>query len=160
MGRRFSRRRFGRVLSLAALALAGAWLAGCAALLGRYETPSVQVQGVEMLGGDLQHQRLRVHLAIDNPNKRALAVRTVTYQVALAGTPLASGQSSSPFNVPALGQGSFDLDVEADFAQALRIVGEHLREGKVEYQVAGRVKLASGWIPELPFTGRGQLPLE
>jgi len=149
-----------RVSGVGALALALAGLAGCASLVGRYEAPSVQVQGVEMLGGDLQHQRLRVHLAIDNPNKRALAVRTVTYQVALAGTPLASGQSSSPFNVPALGQGSFDLDVEADFAQALRIVGEHLREGKVEYQVAGRVKLASGWIPELPFTGRGQLPLE
>jgi LEA14-like dessication related protein len=142
------------------VAVAGGLLAGCASLYGSYEAPSVQVQGVELLGGDLQHQRLRVHLAIDNPNRRALSVRTVSYQVALAGTPLASGRNTSPFSVPALGQGSFDLDVEADFAQALGIVGEHLREGRVEYQVAGRVKLASGWIPELPFTGRGQLPLE
>jgi LEA14-like dessication related protein len=150
-----SRRQAWRAAPLAALL----WLAGCSALLGRYEAPSVQVQGVEMLGGDLRHQRLRVHLAIDNPNKRALSISTVTYQVALAGTPLASGQSTAPFSVPAAGQGSFDLDVEADFAEALRIVGEHLREGKVDYQVVGRVKLASGWMPELPFTGRGQLPL-
>ena len=150
-----TRRRAKRALPLAALAL----LAGCSAMLGRYEAPSVQVQGVQMLGGDLRHQRLRVHLAIDNPNKRALSVSTVTYQVALAGTPLASGQSGAPFSVPASGQGSFDLDVEADFAEALRIVGEHLREGKVDYQVVGRVRLASGWMPELPFTGHGQLPL-
>ena len=121
-------------------------LGGCGALLGRYETPRVQVESVQLLGGDLRHQRLRVRL--------------VTYQVALAGTPLASGQSGAPFRVPALGQGSFDLDVDVDFAQALRIVGEHLREGQVQYQVAGRVKLASGWIPELPFTGHGQLPLQ
>jgi len=142
--------------ALAALLLLG----GCGALFGRYETPRVQVESVQLLGGDLRHQRLRVRLAIDNPNKRELAVRLVTYQVALAGTPLASGQSGAPFSVPALGQGSFDLDVDVDFAQALRIVGEHLREGQVQYQVAGRVKLASGWIPELPFTGHGQLPLQ
>jgi LEA14-like dessication related protein len=148
----------GRALRL--LALFGLLLpAGCAALLPRYETPRLEVQGVQLLGGDFRRQRLRVHVLVDNPNARELAVRSVSYELELGGTPLASGQNTEPFVVPAKGRGEFDLDVEADFAQALRIVGEHLREGQVEYRVLGRLRLDSGWLPELPFSGRGQLQL-
>jgi LEA14-like dessication related protein len=141
--------------------VAGALLAagGCAALLPRYETPRLEVAGVELLGGDFRRQKLRVHVLVDNPNPRELAVRNVSYELELGGTPLAQGQNPQPFTVPAQGHGEFDLDVEADFAEALRIVGEHLRDGQVEYRITGRVQLSSGWLRDLPFAGRGQLPL-
>jgi LEA14-like dessication related protein len=146
----------------AAALLAGTLLlaaSGCAALLPRYETPRLEVAGVQLLGGDLRRQHLRVHVLVDNPNPRELAVRNVSYELELGGTPLAQGQNSQPFVVPARGHGEFDLEVDADFAEALRIVGAHLREGQVEYRVTGRVQLTSGWLRELPFAGRGQLPL-
>jgi LEA14-like dessication related protein len=142
-----------RLLAVLALVLPGA----CSMFLPHYETPRLEVQGVQLIGGDLRRQQLRVHVLVDNPNPRELAVRSVTYQLELGGTPLASGQNSSPFVVPALGRGEFDLDVDADFSQALRIVGEHLREGQVEYRVVGRLKLDSAWLPELGFSGHGQL---
>jgi len=147
--------------SISAIVIAAALLvaSGCSALLPRYETPRLEVAGVRMLGGDLRRQQLRVHVLVDNPNPRALAVRTVSYQLELGGTLLAQGENASPFVVPAQGHGEFDLDVDADFADALRIVGAHLREGQVEYRVTGRVQLSSGWLRELPFAGRGQLPL-
>jgi LEA14-like dessication related protein len=145
-----------RLLLAVPLLLAGS---GCAALLPRYETPRLEVAGVQLLGGDFRRQKLRVHVLVDNPNPRELAVRNVSYELELGGTALAQGQSPQPFTVPALGHGEFDLDVDADFAEALRIVGAHLREGQVEYRVTGRVQLSSGWLRDLPFAGRGQLPL-
>lgn len=149
-----------RVLALCALALTGLLLpAACSMFVPHYETPRLEVQGVQLLGGDLRRQQLRVHVLVDNPNPRELAVRSVSYQLELGGTPLAAGQNTAPFVVAARGRGEFDLDVDADFSVALRIVGAHLREGQVEYQVTGRVKLDSGWLPELPFAGRGQLQL-
>jgi LEA14-like dessication related protein len=142
-----------------AFALVLSATAGCAALLPRYETPRLEVAGVQLLGGDFRRQKLRVHVLVDNPNPRELAVRTVSYQLELGGAPLAQGQNSQPFTIPAQGHGEFDLEVDANFADALRIVGEHLREGQVEYHVTGRVQLSSGWLRDLPFAGRGQLPL-
>jgi LEA14-like dessication related protein len=133
--------------------------AGCSALLPRYETPRLEVQAVQLMGGDLRRQQLRVHVLVDNPNPRELAVSSVSYQFELGGTPLAEGQNTEPFVVPAQGRGEFDLDVEADFGEALRIVGAHMREGQVDYHLTGRVHLASGWLRDFPFTGHGQLPL-
>jgi LEA14-like dessication related protein len=151
-----------RRLGLAGLVLASvtaSLLAGCAALGPKLVAPTLEVGSVSFIGGDLKHQTLRVHLLVDNPNARELAVRAIDYRVALAGTELAQGTTEAPFTIPASGRGEFDLNVATDLGSALRVIAEHLGEGSLEYRATGQVHLASGWLREIPFTGHGQLRL-
>ena len=141
---------------LLALCLLGC---GCSAFLPKLEPPQLEVVGLNFLGGDHQHQKLRLHLQVTNPNDRQIAVRSIDYQVALAGADFAQGSSAEPFTVPALGQGEFDLDMNADLGSLLRVLSAHLGDAALDYQVTGRVHLAEGLIRELPFKGHGQLVL-
>jgi len=143
------------LLVLAVVALS----AGCAAFVPRLEAPQLQVVGVTFLGGDLQHQGLRLQIQATNPNPRPIAVQGIDYRLALAGTDFASGSSAAPFSVPPSGQSIFDLNVDTDLAALLRALGAHLGDASVEYRVSGRVHLAEGLLRELPFTGRGQFAL-
>ena len=137
----------------------GALTAGCAALVPRLEAPQLKVVGLDFLGGDQQRQQLRLHIQVDNPNSQPIEVRAIEYRVALADAEFAQGSSTRPFTVPALGQGTFDLDVATDLGALLRVLAAHLGDAALDYRVSGRVHLAAGWLRELPFTGHGQLAL-
>jgi LEA14-like dessication related protein len=134
-------------------------LEGCSALVPKLEPPKFKVVNLKMLGGDRQHQQLRLRLQVTNPNDRQIAVRSIDYQVALAGTDFAQGSSAEAFTLPALGQTEFDLDMNADLGALLRVVGAHLGASALEYEVNGHVHLAEGLIREFPFKGHGQLAL-
>ena len=132
---------------------------GCSSLLPKLEPPQLEVVGLNFLGGDHQHQKLRLRLQVTNPNDRQIAVRSLDYQVALAGADFAQGSSTEPFTVPAMGQSEFDLDMNADLGSLLRVLSAHLGDSSLDYQVTGRVHLAEGLVRELPFKGHGQLAL-
>ena len=134
-------------------------LSGCSSLVPKLEPPKFEVVGLQVLGGDQKHQQLRLRLEVTNPNDRQVAVRSVDYQVALAGTDFAQGSSADAFTVPALGQTQFDLDVNADLGAMLRVVAAHLGAPSVPYEVTGHVHLAEGLVREFPFKGHGQLAL-
>ena len=144
------------IFLLAVLCLLGS---GCSALLPKLEAPKFEVVDLKMLGGDQKHQQLRLRLQVTNPNDRQIAVKSIDYQVALAGTDFAQGTNAEPFTVPALGQSEFDLDMNADFGSLLRVLSAHLGDAALEYQVSGRVHLAEGLVREFPFKGHGQLKL-
>ena len=134
-------------------------LPGCSALVPKLEAPKFDVVGLKILGGDQKHQQLQVRFQVTNPNDRQIAVKSIDYQVALAGTDFAQGTSPEAFTVPALGQADFDLDMNADFGALLRVLAAHLDEPSLPYEVSGHVHLAEGLLRELPFKGRGQLAL-
>ena len=146
-------RNFSRLVAMCLL------LAGCSALVPKLEAPKFDVVGLKILGGDQRHQQLRLRLQVTNPNDRQIAVKSIDYQVALAGTDFAQGTSPEAFTVPALGQTEFDLDMNADFGALLRVLAAHLGESSLPYEVSGHVHLAEGLLRELPFKGHGQLAL-
>jgi LEA14-like dessication related protein len=132
-------------------------LVGCSTL--RLEPPTLQVVQVSLLRGDLLSQELRVRLRVQNPNDRALPVRGITYEVQVAGEKFASGESERDFNVPALGDTEFDVDVKANAAGAvLRLLASRDRSAP-QYRVLGKVRLASGLIKTIPFDHSGTLQL-
>jgi LEA14-like dessication related protein len=141
------------------LAAAGLLLSGCSSLVPKLEPPRFDVVGLTVLGGDQKHQQLRLRLNVANPNDRQIAVQSIDYQVALAGTDFAQGTSADAFTVPALGETQFDLDMNADFGALLRVLGAHLGEPALPYEVSGHVHLAEGLLRDLPFKGHGQLAL-
>ena len=132
---------------------------GCSALVPHLKAPELKVVGMHYLGGDGHHQQLRLRIQVTNPNDRQIAVRSIDYQVALAGADFARGSSAEPFTVPASGQSDFDLNVRADVSALLRVLGAHLGDSALDYQVTGTVHLAEGLLRDIPFKGHGQLAL-
>ena len=117
--------------TLALVAICGL-SAACSALVPRLEAPQLKVVGLNFLGGDQQHQKLRLRIQVNNPNARQIAVRGIDYKVSLADT---------------------------DFGSLLRVLSAHLGDAALDYRVSGRVHLAEGLLRELPFSGNGLLAL-
>ena len=143
------------VLRLALCAL----LPGCSALVPHLKAPELKVVAVNFIGGDTHHQQLRLRIQVTNPNDRQIAVRSIDYQVALAGDHFAEGTSAEPFTVPASGQTEFNLNASADLGTLVRVLGKHLGDAALDYQVTGTAHLAEGLLRDIPFKSHGQLAL-
>jgi len=153
-----SRRSLASAVGLAACAL----LAACV-LRPQLETPRLSVSEVDVLGGDLWQQRLRVRVHVQNPNDRTLAVKELEYTLEVEGQQLASGTSAASFTVPALGETDFDMSVTTNLAGTLLGLlargPDALAQG-VAYRLAGRLTLSQGWLRSIPFEQRGKLRLQ
>jgi LEA14-like dessication related protein len=134
-------------------------LAGGCALVPKFEEPHLQVVEVELLRGNLLQQELRVRMNVRNPNKRELAVRSIQYEVQLAGEAFAHGESGRNFIVPANGETQFDVSVTANAAAAvLRLLGGGRRDA-IEYRINGKVTLDGGLMRNVPFDQKGEFRL-
>jgi LEA14-like dessication related protein len=134
-------------------------LSGGCALVPRFEQPHLEVVDVQLLRGDLFQQELRVGMRVQNPNNRDLNVRSIQYEVKVAGQAFAHGESERDFKVPANGETQFDVNVTANAASALlRLLGGG-RLDQVEYQITGRVALSAGMIRSIPFDHTGEFRL-
>ncbi|MEO6079763.1 MAG: LEA type 2 family protein [Steroidobacteraceae bacterium] len=143
--------------ALACLAIS--MLGGCV-LVPKFKEPKLDVVDVQMLRGDLLQQELRVRMVVRNPNNRELSVRSIQYQVQVAGEAFAHGESERDFKVPANGETQFDVSVTANAAAAvLRLLGSGRRLDAVEYQITGKLTLASGLMRSIPFDQKGQIHL-
>jgi LEA14-like dessication related protein len=134
-------------------------LAGGCALVPRFKEPHLDVVEVQMLRADLLQQELRVRMRVRNPNDRSLAVRSIQYDVLVAGKAFAHGQSERDFNVPANGETQFDVGVTANAAAAvLRLLGGGKRDA-VDYRITGKVTLAHGLVRSIAFDEKGEFRL-
>jgi len=149
MPRHLMRATAGFVLAIA--------LAGCA-LSPHFETPRLSLIDVRIVSSELWEQRLKVRLRVQNPNDVALSVKGIEYTLEMAGQQVASGVSDASFVVPALGEAQFDTNLTTNMVGALlKLVGrgpDTLSNG-VDYRLAGRISLASGWMRSVPFDERG-----
>jgi LEA14-like dessication related protein len=137
-------------------------LAGCA-LAPHFATPRLSVVDVQVVSTELWEQRLKVRLRVQNPNDVALSVKGIDYTLDITGQRVASGVSDASFVVPAFGEAQFDTNLTTNMAGALlRIVGrgpDPLANG-VDYHLAGRISLATGWLRSVPFDERGTFKLQ
>jgi LEA14-like dessication related protein len=140
------------VVRILAAATAGVLLGACSSMLPKLEPPELQIVKVDVVRADLLQQQLRVRMKVMNPNDRVLPVRSITYEMEVAGEPFAHGESDRDFDVPALGSTEFDVGVTANAAGALLKLatgGRNLEA--VEYLMKGKVSLSSGLIRSVPF---------
>ncbi len=157
----------GRVLrsgGIAALALCGALLAGCSALIPKLETPALSLVGLELTEATLFEQRLRVRLRVQNPNDITLPVRGIHVNFELGGEDFAEGVTARAFDVPAFGEAEFDMMVTANAATAiLRIVNAGRdRDGprdSIDYRISGKLSTSLGLLRSVPFEETGSIPL-
>lgn len=146
--------------SLAGL-LAAALLAGACVLTPKLTPPRLSIAGVQLEGGDLWEQHLKVRVHVANPNPRALPVKAVEYTLDLAGQPFASGAATTSFVVPAMGEAEFDTNVTTNLAGAVMRLLAHGGGGQsVDYRLTGRVSLSVGLMRSIPFDERGSFKLQ
>jgi len=143
-----------RLLAAGALCL----LASCSSL--KLEAPELTIVRIDVVKADLFEQQLNVRMLVQNPNDRSLPVRSITYQMEVAGEAFAHGESEKNFEVPALGSTEFDVGVTANAASALlKLATGGKKLDAVEYRMVGKVSLASGMIRTIPFDKKGVLKL-
>jgi LEA14-like dessication related protein len=149
------KRRIGVLLAIVLLASGG-----CAPLGYKLESPRLSVVGAEFVKGDLLQQNLRVHLHVLNPNRVALPVRGLSYELEIAGERFAHGETEREFIVPASGEADFDVAVTSNAAGALlKIANASMRGEGVPYRLYGNVNLKSALLRSLPFEQRGRFDL-
>jgi LEA14-like dessication related protein len=147
-----------RLLSALLVVLA---LGGCSFFVPKLETPKLSVVNVEMQKSDLWEQRMKVRMRVANPNDRPIPVKGLTVALEVQGQELAHGVSGAAFNVPALGEAEFDMNMTANMAGALLKLlgsGNQLKD-EVDYRVKGKLSLAEGMMRSIPFEDSGTFRL-
>jgi LEA14-like dessication related protein len=141
--------------------LAALLLAGCA-LAPKFQTPQLSVADVQILGGDLWSQRLKVRMHVQNPNDRELPVRALEYTIEVEGQTFATGASTDAFIVPALGESDFDMNVTTNLAGTVLklLVRGSGSDNTVNYRLTGKLSLSAGLLRTIPFDQRGTFRLQ
>jgi LEA14-like dessication related protein len=147
-----------RILRALAVGLAASMVA--CVVTPNFEAPKLEVVNVQLLKSDLLRQELRVRMRVQNPNKRMIPVRGISYQLEVAGDPIAQGESERDFQVPAQGTAEFDVNVTANAAGTiLRLLSSGAKTDAVDYHLVGKVALASGLLRTIPFDQKGVFKL-
>ena len=135
-------------------------LSGCATAL-QLEAPKLSVVSMKMQSADIFSQRLLVRWRVINPNSRSLPIKGITYRIEVNDAELAEGASNTPFEVPAMGEAEFDVQLTANLASALaQFLSRRGSQDKLEYRLVGSVALSSGFLRRIPFDERGSVDLK
>lgn len=135
-------------------------MGGCA-LAPKFEAPQLSVMDVQVVGGDLWQQRLKVRMHVQNPNDRALPIEGIVYTLEVEGQQFASGESAASFVVPALGEAEFDTNVTTNLAGTfIRLLGRASEAKAVSYHLTGKVSLSQGFLRTIPFDQHGSFNLQ
>jgi LEA14-like dessication related protein len=148
-------RRRGRVV----LAAAAVFLGACAAV--HFQTPDITPTAVELVDAQITEQRFKVTLHVQNPNDRALPIKSVDCSLEIQGVEVGRGESTAPFSVPAHGESDFDMIVTTNAANSLpNLIVRLVRGGELpSYRLSGSVNPDIAWLPPIPFWKSGQITL-
>lgn len=142
------------------LALLAAPLLLVACSYAKLQAPELSVVDLTLLKADLFRQDMRVRMRVYNPNDRQLPVRSINYEVELAGSAFAHGDSMGDFVVPARGETEFDVNVTTNAAGALLRMLTTSDKGTTQYRIRGKVQLSSGVLRSISFDHTGTLNLD
>jgi LEA14-like dessication related protein len=141
-------------------------LASSAVLLGacstmRLQAPDIIPTSVELVDAQITGQRFKVGMHVQNPNDRALPIKSVNCELDIEGVEVGRGESSAPFNVPAHGESDFDMVVTTNLAASVPNLAMRLFQGGAlpSYRLSGSVNPDVTWLPPIPFWKSGQIAL-
>jgi len=148
------------------LAVGSVALTGCSAMkAANLQAPEIRVRNVTLGNLDLSGLEVLVDLRLRNPNDLTLPITGIEYNLVLDGTRVADGRQAKAVTLPALGEADLQLSMNVNlFKSAMRLVPKLMNPTKpvksMHYQVGGSVKLDWWYLPSLPFSREGDLPLQ
>jgi LEA14-like dessication related protein len=145
-----------RILTLAACIML---LSACSTM--RLQAPDVMPTSVELVDAQITGQRFKVGMHVQNPNDRALPIKSVSCALEIEGVEVGHGESSAPFNVPAHGESDFDMVVTTNLAMSVPNLAMKLFRGGdlPSYRLSGTVNPDITLVPPIPFWKAGQIAL-
>jgi LEA14-like dessication related protein len=137
-------------------------LSACAGMGSDLQAPRLSIVAASMTSADMFSQQFRVRIRAENPNARALPIKSIEYKLFLEGDDFAEGASMAPFSVPANGEQEFDLAVRTHFSSSIarllsRLTGSN--RSKIAYAFTGTVTLDMTFSPKLKFAESGEVDL-
>ena len=147
------------VLRLLTLSASAMLLCDCAIM--QLKAPDITPTSVELVDAQITEQRFKVGLHVQNPNDRALPIKSVSCALQVEGLEVGHGESDSPFNVPAHGESDFDMIVTTNLGMSVPNLAMRLfRGGQLpSYRLSGTVNPDITLLPPIPFSKSGQLTL-
>jgi LEA14-like dessication related protein len=144
---------------LLVLSAAAALLSACA--VTHLQAPDITPTAVELVDVQLNQQRFKVALHVQNPNDRALPIKSVNCTLEIQDVEVGRGESSAPFSVPAHGESDFDMIVTTNLATSMpNLIMRVVRGGELpSYRLSGSVDPDITLMPPIPFSKSGQLTL-
>lgn len=137
----------------------GLLLGGCA--LTQLQAPTVTPETVELTDAQINEQQFRVHLHVQNPNDRALPIKSVSCTLQVEGVDVGKGKSAAPFTVPAHGDSEFDMVVTTNLAASVPDLLRRIVTGGdlPKYHFSGWVNPDIALVPPIPFSKTGQFAI-
>jgi LEA14-like dessication related protein len=152
-----------KIISIFSICLSLMLFTGCAALNPNLKEPDVKLAGLRLLPQQSLLQRhIAIDLAIFNPNKQDLSVRSISYNVDIEKVKLLTGASDQVPVLKSMQETPVTLQVSIDILQALGLIEHFSRNGigdKVNYNF-GAVIDFSAWLPSMHVDRKGALPLK
>lgn len=133
-------------------------LTGCATILSKKpQAPIVKIAAVRPLNLSFTKQRLAFTLQVHNPNAYDLPLQSLDFVASLAGNNIATGKSDQAVTLPANGEATVEVEVEAKINKLISHFQSMLSANSInlEYGVKGHVKLAN-WPTRIPFDVVGE----
>ncbi len=120
-------------------------LAGCASLNPSFQKPEVHLVRLQPLPAQGLEQRFAIGLKVLNPNRTALKISGISYNLKLQGHKVVSGLSGNVPVIPAYGEAMLDLEASTDLFGSMRAVMDLLGhpEKPVSYEL--ETKIDTGW---------------
>lgn len=144
--------KFGRMAALLLTALS-VW--ACASV---WKRPEVTLGKIELAGGKVFDQHLKLKLKVRNPNDRDIPVEKLRFQLLIAGKSYVSGQSRESVTIPHQGEAELDVEASLQLASLLRnlpaIKGD---DGRLHYRLNGDVVVVG--YGSVPFDQPGVIEL-
>jgi LEA14-like dessication related protein len=147
------------VLRLLTLSVSAILLSACSVM--HLQAPDITPTSVELMDAQITGQRFKVGLHVQNPNDRALPIKSVDCALQIEGVEVGRGESDTPFNVPAHGESDFEMVVTTNLAMSVPNLATRLFRGgqPPSYRVSGSVNPDITMLPPIPFSKSGQITL-
>jgi len=121
-------------------------LSACAT---HWQKPEVSLIDVQLAGGTVFEQRLKLKLKVRNPNDRDIPIESLRFQFIAGDKRFASGVSSNPVLIPRQGETVVDMEASLQLASLLRSLPSMKGDdGKLHYRLQGEVAVQGyGTVP-------------
>lgn len=148
-------------VSLAAIVVCVSLLASCTTLQPNFEQPSLEVVSISLLPSEGMQMNFDVGLKVTNPNKMALNVIGLAYDLSLDGFKVINGVGNDIPEVPGYGSAQFHVSASTNLMQSFKLLSELLNQPKsiLDYSFNAKLDLGSTWLPALRLKDQGEINL-
>ena len=137
-----------------------AFMAACAGVGKRLETPRVKLANIRPESFNLLETVFEVQLRVFNTNDTPLTIKGVESEIEINGKAFAFGVSESDVEIPAYGTDLLPLQVYSSVFDIIKNAAGLSSQNQLNYQIKGKLRLGGSAFPSiLPFESEGHISL-